>query len=356
MTERRWPAEWEAQDAVQLTWPHADMEWGGNLPAVVDLYEQLVARLVTAGAVVIAAPPASVDGLRRRFADLRLPTARIRCYPAASNDVWARDHGPITVLGQDGPRLLDFCFNGWGGKYPAEHDNAITARLHQLGAYPGAELESVSLVLEGGAIESDGRGTLLTTERCLLNRNRNPRLDRSAVEAALGAALGLRHVNWLRHGALEGDDTDSHVDTLARLCPDNIILYQDCDDSADSHYAELSAMAEELRGLRDADGRPYRLLPLPWPMAQHDPDDGHRLPATYANFLVFNDLVLVPTYDDPRDAEALKQVSRAFPGRRIQGLDCRPLIRQHGSLHCITMQLPRGVLAAGQPSGGSEQP
>ncbi|TXS94679.1 agmatine deiminase family protein [Parahaliea aestuarii] len=349
----RLPAEWEAQDAIQLTWPHADSDWLYLLPEVETLYTELVQRISTAARVLIAAPAARAAALQQQF-DASLP-GRVRCYAATSNDTWARDHGPITISTEQGLRLLDFRFNGWGGKFEAAQDNALTAELKRLGAFPNATLQAVDMVLEGGAIESDGRGTLLTTAACLLNRNRNPDLDRGAIERALGELLGVRKINWLQHGALAGDDTDSHIDTLARLCPDNTLLYQACDDPQDEHFADLAAMARELAALTDATGSPYRLLPLPWPGAQHDPEDGHRLPATYANFLICNGLVLVPTYADPNDDIALAQVAEAFPGYRVEGLDCRTLIRQHGSLHCITMQLPAGVLQDEQAADGGPQ-
>jgi agmatine deiminase len=204
----------------------------------------------------------------------------------------------------------------------------------------------VGLILEGGSIESDGDGTILTTAECLENPNRNPHLSRPELEESLAAHLGARHVLWLENGYLAGDDTDSHVDTLARLAPEDTILHVRCDDADDEHYAALTAMERELAQLLTPDGRPYRLIPLPWPSPCHD-DQGMRLPATYANFLVINDAVLVPTYADPRDREALAAVATAFPGREVLGIDCRPLLLQHGSLHCVTMQLPRGLLAGG---------
>ncbi|WP_116366612.1 agmatine deiminase family protein [Parahaliea mediterranea] len=349
----RLPAEWEPQDAIQLTWPHADSDWLYLLPQVEALYTALVQHISTAARVLIAAPAGRAAELQQQF-DATAP-GRVRCFAAPSNDTWARDHGPITVATNAGLRLLDFRFNGWGGKFEAALDNALTGELKRLGAYPHATLQAVDMVLEGGAIESDGCGTLLTTAECLLNPNRNPHLDRAAIEAVLAQQLGIQKVNWLQHGALAGDDTDSHIDTLARLCPDNTLLYQACDDPEDAHFEDLASMARELAALTDASGKPYRLLPLPWPGAQYDPEDGHRLPATYANFLICNGLVLVPTYADPNDAAALAQVRRAFPGYRVEGLDCRTLIRQHGSLHCITMQLPAGVLQREQAAEGGPQ-
>jgi agmatine deiminase len=204
-------------------------------------------------------------------------------------------------------------------------------------------LERVSLVLEGGGIEVDGSGSLLATERCLLAPTRNPGLGRAALEERLGELFGLKRVLWLRHGALAGDDTDSHIDTLARFCDARTIAYAACDDPSDKHYDELGAMAEELRGFRAADGRPYQLVALPWPRAKRDAE-GNRMPATYANFLIINGAVLVPTYRDPADRLALDCLGRCFPGREIIGIDCLALIQQHGSLHCVTMQLPEGVL------------
>lgn len=339
----RLPAEWEPQDAVQLTWPHAGSDWAPMLPRVIPLYEQLVQILSRSGHVLIAAPPSEVQFLGDRLEALGVDMARLHLHGAVTDDSWTRDHGPLTVITAAGPRLLDYEFNGWGGKYPAARDNALTAELWHQGAYPGADYSKRDFVLEGGAIESDGAGTLLTTSQCLLNPNRNPGLNRADIEARLGEDLGVSKVNWLEHGALEGDDTDSHIDTLARLCPGNVIAYQSCDDPDDSHYRELRAMAEELASLTDARGRPYTLVPLPWPSAKYD-EGGARMPATYANFLVFNGMVLVPQYDDRRDEEALCRVADAFPGYELVGLNCLPLIHQHGSLHCITMQLPKGVL------------
>jgi agmatine deiminase len=198
--------------------------------------------------------------------------------------------------------------------------------------------------MEGGSIESDGLGTILTTSECLLSPNRNPQLDKSEVEQAMASMLGARRVLWLNHGWLAGDDTDSHIDTLARICPDNIIVYQACNNPLDEHYQELKLMEEELKSFRAPDGAPYRLLPLPWPKARFD-DQARRLPASYANFLVINGAVLAPTYGDPEnDDKALACIGLAFPGREVIGVNCLPLIEQHGSLHCVTMQLPAGVL------------
>jgi len=202
-------------------------------------------------------------------------------------------------------------------------------------------VESVDFVLEGGAIEVDGTGTLLTTERCLLAPTRNPTLDWAAIEKVLRDKFGVSRILWLKHGDLLGDDTDGHIDTIARFCDAHTIAYQGCEDRDDPHYADLAAMAAELAAFRTAEGKPYKLVPLPLPAAMHDPDDGRRLPAGYANFLIINGAVLVPVYGDAKnDAIALERLRPCFPGREVVPIECRALIHQYGSLHCVTMQIP----------------
>ena len=337
----RFPAEWEPQDGVLLAWPHEESDWHPYLETVEPVFVDIVRAVSRCEEAVVVAPePARVE---RLLTEAGVTMARVRIYPVPSNDTWARDFGPITVVQDSAPLLLDFGFNGWGLKFAANLDNQITTRLAAAGAFR-APRKNVGLVLEGGSIESDGRGTILTTAECLLNPNRNPHLTQEEIEATLGASLGADRFLWLEHGFLAGDDTDSHVDTLARLCPDDTIVYVRCDDPGDEHHPALAAMEAELRGFRTREGKPYRLVPLPWPRPQTD-SEGHRLPATYANFLVINGAVLVPTYGDRSDAAALAAVGSAFPGREAIGIDCRPLILQHGSLHCVTMQLPKGVLS-----------
>lgn len=341
MPQNRLVAEWEPQSAVLLTWPHAGTDWAWILERAQRTYLDIAFHITRFAHLLIAAPGAGHTGLWRELRARGVDLERVRLFDVASNDTWARDHGPLTVVTDTGPQLLDFCFNGWGGKYPAELDNQINRRLAEAGAF-AVPLVSRDMVLEGGAIETDGAGTLLTTEACLLNPNRNPQLSRAEIEARLRRDFGVRKINWLDAGYLQGDDTDSHIDTLARLCPDATLAYVACDDPTDPHFAELQAMRASLEAMTDADGRHYRLVPLPWPAAKHNAD-GERLPATYANFLVINGAVLVPVYQDPRDAEALARVGEAFPGYEIIPIDCLALIEQHGSLHCVTMQLPEGV-------------
>jgi agmatine deiminase len=315
---KRLPAEWEPQDAVLLTWPHAQTDWADCLEDAQKTFSEIEAAIRRFQPVIMVRPDA---------------------FALPSNDTWSRDFGPLTIEENGQPVLLDFTFNGWGGKFPAELDNALTSKLHALGAFGTTPFRSVDLVLEGGSIESDGKGTLLTTSTCLLNPNRNPELNKAQIEQRLKDEFGAHTILWLDHGHMEGDDTDAHIDTLARLCPERTIIYVACDDPADTHYADLKAMEAELQSLKK-----YRLLPLPWPSAKYD-SDGERLPATYANYLVINGAVLVPTYNDPKDFQALEVVSCAFPDREIIGIDCSTLIRQHGSLHCVTMQIWKGGLA-----------
>ncbi|MDR5868275.1 agmatine deiminase family protein [Halomonas koreensis] len=344
--------EWHPQDAVQLTWPRADSDWAPLLSRIEATLESLVTAITRYQAVLIAVPDAATrTRLAGRFGHRGVPDERLHLVVADGDDTWARDHGPLTVTRDGETQLLDFVFTGWGGKFEAARDNRLTRRLAAAGAF-AAPLISHDLVLEGGALDTDGAGTLLTTEACLLNDNRNPGLDRDAIEARLAETLGIERVLWLAHGHLAGDDTDSHVDTLARFCDPRTIAYVRCDDPSDPHYPALAAMERELQALRRADGRPYRLVPLPWPRPCYDPEDGHRLPATYANFLIINGAVLVPTYGDAADARALRALADAFPDRDVLPIDCSTVIRQHGSLHCLTMQLPRGTLAGIRPPEG----
>ncbi|WP_043526753.1 agmatine deiminase family protein [Litchfieldella xinjiangensis] len=345
MANRLFP-EWHPQDAIQLTWPRPDSDWSGFLERIEATLEAMVVAIVRYQHVMIGVADSETrHRLGETFRHLGVPESRLHLHVVAADDSWCRDHGPIAVERHGHPVLLDFAFTGWGGKFPADRDNAITRTLAEQGAYR-APVETHAMVLEGGAIDTDGLGTLLTTEACLLNPNRNPGLSREAVETELHQLMGIERVLWLRHGHLEGDDTDSHVDTLARFCDPQTIAYVRCDDRDDPHYSALQAMEQEIQEFRQADGMPYHLVPLPWPRACRDPEDGHRLPATYANFLIINGAVLVPTYGDAADSQALATLGSAFPDRDIVPIDCRSAIRQHGSLHCLTMQLPRGSLTA----------
>jgi agmatine deiminase len=339
------PPEWASQSGVMLTWPHSHGDWAGRLPQVEPVFVAIARNVAQREKVLISCYDAKhLEHVKNLLVADGVDMTKVVVRTAPSNDTWARDHGPITVTCQNELLLLDFEFNGWGGKYGYELDNRITRRLYDADVFGDTPLQTMDLVLEGGSIEVDGSGTLLTTSRCLLTPTRNPGLGKDRIERRLKEALGLNRILWLDHGYLAGDDTDSHIDTLARYCDAHTIAYVSCDDSADEHYVELKAMEAELRHFTAADGTPYRLVPLPWPRALHD-EDGRRLPATYANFLIVNGAVLVPTYRDPADAAALERLRECFPDREIVGIDCFPLVFQYGSLHCVTMQLPAGALA-----------
>ncbi len=336
----RLPAEWEQQDAVLLTWPHAQSDWMPWLAQVDPVFVEIARQVTLRERLIVgcydAEHKAHIQALLKQRG---IEDATVSLYIAPSNDSWVRDHGPITVLKDGMSHLLDFTFNGWGEKFDSTLDDQVTRRLHAQGAFGKTPLETIDLVLEGGSIEVDGAGTLLTTTQCLLSPKRNPYLKRAQIETRLRNLLGIERVLWLEHGHLAGDDTDSHIDTLARFCNPHTITYVACDDPHDEHYADLKAMEIELRAFRTRAGEPYQLIPLPWPQPKYD-EIGQRLPASYANFLIINQAVLVPTYNDPADAAALERLQTGFPQHAIVGIPCAPLILQYGSLHCVTMQLP----------------
>lgn len=342
MTHAYLPAEWHPQQAVMLTWPHADSDWKNSLADVENVFVKLAREIARCEAVIIVYFD---EAHRLHIQSLLSPSIleKVSFYQAVSDDTWARDHGPLTLLEGKQHILLDFVFNGWGNKFSASRDNQITSILHRQGVFRDAKIRPVDFVLEGGSIEVDGQGTLLTTKQCLLAKNRNPHLTQAEIEKQLMALLGVQRFLWLDHGFLAGDDTDSHVDTLARFTDPHTICYMGCPDKEDEHYTALRLMEQELENFRTAKGEPYRLFTLPWPSPKYNAE-GQRLPATYANFLVLNGAVLMPTYRDPMDAVALKQLQICFPDREIVGIDCTALIHQGGSLHCVTMQLPSTVL------------
>jgi agmatine deiminase len=339
MSQFHLPAEWAPQSAVQLTFPHEGTDWADMLTEVMPCFVEIASVISRYEQVIIVCRDAVAT--RRWLEGSDAVLDRVHLVVCDSNDTWARDHGAITVLNGQEALLLDFVFNGWGLKFPADKDNLISGKLQRAGVLR-APIQAGGLVLEGGGIESNGAGTLLTTAECLLSPNRNPHLSQADIEAQLKQLFGMQQVIWLHHGYLAGDDTDSHIDTLARFCSEDTIAYVRCDDPTDEHYGALSAMEAELQAARLPDGRPFRLVALPWPDACYDAD-GQRLPATYANFLIINGAVLVPTYEVPQDAAALEVLKGLFPDHEVIGINCRALIEQHGSLHCVTMQFPEAV-------------
>ena len=334
------PAEWAPQSGIQLTWPHAGTDWAHMLTEVQVCFAA-IAREITQRELLLIVTPEPEEVKKQISATVNMQN--VRFMECETNDTWARDHGAITMLDAEGASLLDFMFNGWGLKFASDKDNLITRQAVKVGFLNGRYVNRLGFVLEGGSIESDGLGTLLTTSECLLSPNRNGQMSRDEIEDYLCSVFHLKQVLWLDHGYLAGDDTDSHVDTLARLCSPDTIAYVQCTDTQDEHYEALHQMEEQLKIFRTLNGNPYRLLALP--MVDKIEEEGERLPATYANFLIMNDAVLYPTYRQPENDQRAKEVlQEAFPEYEIVGIDCRTLIKQHGSLHCVTMQYPAGVL------------
>ncbi|MCK8125824.1 agmatine deiminase family protein [Pseudoalteromonas sp. 2CM39R] len=340
--------EWAEQDAVMLTWPHKNTDWADNLARVEPVYIELAKHITAQQALVIVAHDEILKThINSLLNDAGIEQTRVYFVITPTNDTWARDHGPLTCSAIEKPdqlKVYDFTFNGWGNKFESALDNQINHILVKQLSNINNQYQALDMVLEGGGIEINEHGVLLTTSECLLNRNRNPNLTPSDIEVLLKAHLGATRFLWVDHGYLAGDDTDSHIDTLVRFAPNNTLVYVKCDDESDEHFSALDAMEKQLKSFKTADNTPYKLIELPWPKAVYD-DENTRLPATYANYLIINNTVLVPTYDDASDQRALTQVQKAYPEHTIIGVNCLPIIEQFGSLHCITMQLPRGFLA-----------
>jgi agmatine/peptidylarginine deiminase len=338
----RLPAEWEPQAGVVIAWPHDQTDWADRLAAVEATYVALVAAITRFEPVLICAADSTIrDHATALLHASAVDLAHVRFVDIEYDDTWLRDSGPISLINGQTYQLNDFRFTGWGGKFNASRDDRLVGGLIARNLFASAEHRRIDWALEGGAIESDGAGTLLTTWRCL--HQRHPEQSREQMNRIFAEHLGAERVLWLEHGYLQGDDTDAHIDTLARFAPDNVIVFQGCDDPDDPHFDELARMRDELGSLKNARGEPYHLQPLPW--ANPILDDGRRLAASYANYLIVNDGVLVPAYGDPADAEAARVIAAAHPNRSVVQVPCRPLIWQNGSLHCVTMQLPRGLLA-----------
>jgi agmatine/peptidylarginine deiminase len=337
------PGEWERQDGVLLTWPRRDGDWSTLWDQAIAAFTGLAAAVCRQQRLILVCPDAErIPEIRQSLLARGASPERFRCCAVPADDTWSRDFGPIGCVHQGKPLLLDFRFNAWGGKYASQRDDAINGALNKLGAF-AAPLKACDFILEGGSIESDGAGSLLTTSRCLLSAQRNS-AERGRVEAELKRRLPVERILWLESGHLAGDDTDSHIDNLARFADANTILYVRCTDPADEHYKALNAMEAELKSFRDAAGNPYRLRPLPMPQPVYSMVDGRRLPASYLNFLILNDAVLVPAYNDAADREALQIAAASFPGRRVIGIDSRTFIEQNGGVHCLTMQFTAGTL------------
>ena len=338
----RLPAEWESTGAILLSWPHSGTDWDYMLDEVTECFVNIVTEIIKEEKVIIVAPNVELPQSQL----LHLDNSNIYYHTALTNDTWARDFGPITTI-EDGMFVMhDFQFNGWGLKFSSCYDNLISRSIINAGIIGGEYKNNLGFTLEGGSVESDGKGLMLTTSECLMSLNRNGDMSKAEVEAYLSRELGLKKILWLDHGYLAGDDTDSHIDTLARLAPNDTIVYVGCDDEKDEHYTALKKMKQQLEEFTTVDGSPFNLVELPFPNAVYD-EDGERLPATYANFLILKNTVLMPSYNQPEnDALAIERLQQAFPGYKIVAVDCNALIKQHGSLHCVTMQLPKEILSA----------
>lgn len=338
----RLPAEWERQSGVQLTWPHKDTDWADVLEDAIEVFSDIAAEVSKREKVMIVAHDIQEVRLQLRN-DTNLKNVVFAEIP--SNDTWARDHAPLTVVDGETPVMMDFCFNGWGMKFAADKDNCMTRRLYNEYRHlftPELKYgKCLDFVLEGGSVESDGRGTLMVTSECLLSQNRNEFLEQDEIEEILKQRLGAECVLWVNNGGIDGDDTDGHIDTLARFCSPDTIAYVGQPGEEDEDYYDMKMMEDELTAFRTKEGEPYNLVKLPYVKFEVD---GEPLPATYANFLIMNGAVLCPVYDLPEDDEALAAIASAFPGREIVAIDCRTLIKQHGSLHCVTMQYPENVV------------
>lgn len=340
MPQIYYPAEWFPHSCIQITWPHSGTDWADVLEEVTLSYLTLSKEILKREKLLVVIP----RGFNLHSYFTEEEQVNLICAEIDSNDTWARDHGAISVFVNGKPVLLDFGFNGWGLKFASNYDNQITSRLFEESIFNKSVnyQNHLNFILEGGSVESDGKGTILTTSKCLLAPNRNQPMTKGQIEDYLKQTLGAERVLWLNNGYLAGDDTDNHVDTLARFCNENTIAYVKCDDVSDEHYSELKAMEEELETFVTSTGEKYHLVALP--MADALYGDSGRLPATYANFIILNDAVLVPTYGSTKDQIASKLLQEVFPDREIVGIDSRPFIKQHGSLHCLTMQLPAGFL------------
>lgn len=334
--------EWEEIEYVMLAIPTADTDWHDILEQAQDQYKRL-ARAITGEGINVLLLCKDIAEASLIMADCNQNL--IRYVKMDYNDTWTRDYGMISVVRNGRLRALDFGFNAWGLKFAADKDNLVNLRLEQSGLLTdGTYRNERDFVLEGGSIEADGNGTILTTTRCLTSSNRNGGKNKREIAGILQNRLGADHVLWLDHGALEGDDTDSHIDTLARLAPCDTIVFTGTRNFDEPLFEPLLAMRAQLTMLRTAEGNPYNLVELPLPNAVTDPD-GNRLPATYANYLVANGVIFMPTYAQrDKDELAMRTIRIAYPEHRVIGVDCRTLLRQHGSLHCATMQIPKGIL------------
>jgi len=330
----RFPAEWEPHAATWISWPHRLKTWPGKFEPIPGIYTHLVKTLAAFEPVNILAGAGPVaDQAQQLVGDV----PRVTIYDIPTNDTWARDHGPMFLVGPPGeqPALIEWRYNAWGGKYPPyDFDDAVP---EQIAKRLGRKRFTPEMILEGGSVDGNGHGTLLTSEQCLLNPNRNPNLSRGEIEQFLADYCGAKKVLWLGSG-IEGDDTDGHVDELARFVNPTTVVCALEHNSADVNYDSLQENYRRLLTMSDQDGRPLEIIPLPMPQPIYY--DNQRLPASYCNFYIANGVVLVPQFDDPADGEVTHLFTRLFPGRKVIGMPARDLVWGRGAYHCITQQQP----------------
>jgi len=326
------PAEWEKQQLILMSFPHEETDWADDLEAAHSPFIRIAQAIAYGEAVYI------ICKNKTRISDMFCSTRNMTFIEIPTNDTWIRDYGYISIKEEGEIKLLDFTFDGWGGKFEASLDNSVNQYLHQKGYMGITPFEKIDFVLEGGSVESDGEGTILTTSECLCNPNRNGGLDKKEIEKRLHTYLGADRVLWLDHGYLAGDDTNSHIDTLARFVNNETIVYVKCNDKKDEHYDALQKMEAQLRNFKTKEGNVYNLVALPMTDAIYN-KEGKRLPATYANFLITNDALIYPTYDDKNDKNTGEIFKTLFPDREIIPVNCLKLIEEGGSLHCSTMQI-----------------
>jgi agmatine/peptidylarginine deiminase len=327
---KRLPGEFEEQSFTQIIFPHSKTDWIDYLDEAQNTFVNIINEIIKYQKCLVVC--ADIRSVKSKFKDDK----NLYFVEYETNDTWARDCSALCIEDNKSIKLLDFNFTGWGGKFEASKDNAMSQALQQ---YYDKELLHIDFILEDGGVESNGKDTILTTSTCMLNKNRNHKLNSLQITQKLQKEFGAKNILYLNHGYLSGDDTDSHIDTLARFIDERSIMYVKCEDKNDEHFGELKLMEEELKEI--ASTHNFRLISLPMTDAIYF--EGERLPATYANFLFVNGAVLVPTYGVKQDEEALKNFRQTFKNRDIIPIDCSTLIRQHGSLHCVTMNFVRGI-------------